>query len=192
MTKRKKRLWITSISVLCLCAILFSVFWFVPYRRHWTFRKTPIETDVFLPEPDEIICIIDGEKVWLDEEQIATVHTQLLETVPLAMGKEYYHDGGSLTHLKRSDNFDYTCLELRYKQRHTFVGNEYYSGFQFDAVFLSLHGYFLVVIPYLGISYRTMPDYTGTMGMMFASMETEDTQAKTAIKAFEQTVREMK
>ena len=192
MTKRKKCLLITGISVLCLLAILFSLFWFVPYRRHWTFQKTPIETDVFLPKPDEIVCIIDGETVWLNEEQIATVHAQLLQTVPLAMGKEYYHDGGSLTRERRSENFAHTCLELRYKQRHTFVGNEYYNGFQFDAVFLSIHGYFLVVIPYLDVSYRTMPDYAGTMGMMFASMETEDAQAKTAIKVFEQTVKEMK
>ena len=156
MTKKQKRLLIFGISFLCLCAILFSCFWFIPYRRHWNFKKTPIEHETLLAYPDSVICRAAGENKRLNDDQIEALWARL---------------GFVLTGV-RSDNWlrmpvtpdqvkymqltkGYTCVELRYDQRHKYMGKVLSNDpFEYDAILLIVTDAFILPVPYLGCTYR--------------------------------------
>ena len=153
MTKRKKRLLIALISVFCLLAVLFSLFWFVPYRRHWNFRKTPVETEVLFPMPDEIVLIRDGKAQKLDKEQIPAVYEALAFLEEIAFGTS-----GPLLPYSAIETAKYRltcdCVELRYRQRYKYTGEfSSFDGKEYDAL---LFVDFSTVIPYKGSVYRAV------------------------------------
>ena len=159
MTKRKKRLLTVLISILCTLVILFSLFWFVPYRRHWNFRKTPVETEVLFPMPDEVILIQDGKAQKLDEEHIPAVYEALVWLEDVAFGTSGPLMPYSAIETAK-DRFTCDCIELRYRQRYKYTGElSAFCGEEYDALLLVGDDGFDRVIPYKGCAYR---DVRGT------------------------------
>ena len=156
MTKRKKRLLTVLISILCTLMILFSLFWFVPYRRHWNFRKTPVETEDLFPMPDEIVLIRDGWAKKLDEEHIPAVYEALVWLEDVAFGTS-----GPLMPYSAIETAKYRltcdCIELRYRQRYKYTGElSAFYGEEYDALLLTGNSAFAWVIPYKGCTYRAV------------------------------------
>lgn len=156
MTKCKKRLLIALVCMLCVLTTLFSVYWFVPYTKHWTFKKTPVETDQFLPKPDSMLYIENGKARKLTDEQRDAVYEEFM----MLMSSEFQL-GSWMGPLKPKHVWHYitedTCLEFRYAQRQRFVGKledtrkSSIDVFEFDAVLFTLAG---AILPYKGIRYR--------------------------------------
>ena len=155
VTKRQKRLLIALLSVFCLLAVLFSLFWFVPYRRHWNFRKTPVETTVLFPMPDEVILIQDGKAQTLDEAQIPAIYEAFAWLDSAALGTDSWQHSysASRTNELRREEF---CVELRYKQRYKYVGEHAaFYGEEYDALLIVKSGT-SCIIPYKGCTYRAV------------------------------------
>ena len=165
MTKKQKRLLIFGISFLCLCAILFSCFWFIPYRRHWTFRKTPVETDAFLPKPDSVLYISSsGETRLLTDLEIERVYSAFqaaMESIKSFKIVQYKCDGAvKVNAAKKIRTAEIPRLEFRYEQRQRYVGenlaqigNGYLEPIEFDAMMLLVDKSQMTAIPYKGWQY---------------------------------------
>ncbi|MBQ3483419.1 MAG: hypothetical protein IJA78_04510 [Clostridia bacterium] len=154
MTKRKKRLLIVLISILCILVLLFSLFWFVPYRRHWTFRKKAVETATLFPVPDEVV-ICNGEAEWMDADDIGTIYRNLVQLESLVTSDDGFYKMRYHQDITDEYRTGQLCVELRYRQRYQYAGNFFNgSSFEYDALLLVLLEDEMIVIPYKGLNYR--------------------------------------
>ena len=157
MTKKKKLCLILTpiIALVCIAATLFSLFWFVPYRRHWTFQKEPLEVSTLLAYPDAIVCHIDGKNKWLSEEEIEGVWARLDD---LLTGRtDGFYKMPMNEYILKTEQIKERpmCIELRYRQRRLYTGNVLSKEpFEYDAMLLVEIGGNLVPVPYLGCTYR--------------------------------------
>ena len=138
MTKRKKRLWITSISVLCLCAILFSLFWFVPALKYEIFG-IPIKTDVFLPEPDRMVGYYAGTEVILSDEHREMIYDAFVSF----MDTSVISAEQKKTNIRWDDQkADSLCVEFCYDRPYRYEGSvekiHIPSGLTFDVMGISI------------------------------------------------------
>ena len=138
MVKRKKLPLITGISVLCLFAILFSLFWFVPELKYKVFG-IPIKTDAFLPDPDRMTgYYAEAEVVISDEDQ-----TRIYETVSSFMTTAVISieqiQAGARWEDQKADSL---CVEFRYNSPYQYEGSDdkFYilSGMTFDTIGISI------------------------------------------------------
>ncbi|MBQ9098595.1 MAG: hypothetical protein IJY50_04105 [Clostridia bacterium] len=165
MTKAKKKILKISISISCVVLALFSVFWFFPHCRHWNFKKDPISLNVFLPYPDSIVCRIDGKNNWLNEEEREKLYEQfaiLLDGYEDYSGLKTPFSGWTLKGMQLRKDY----IEFRYDQRQKYTGSAFsHRAFEYDACLIIFNGGNLIVVPYLGCTYR------GTIGFRCLSFE---------------------
>jgi len=160
MTKRQKRLLTAAcasavcIALIAVLLVQFSLFWNAPYRRHWTFHKTPVETTVLFAHPDEVLLIQGGWVKWLDAENILAFYEEIVwfEAASSQIVPTLAAPTSDTRDAHRSESF---CVELRYDRRHKYVGEiAAFSGQEYDALLLAFderHGVF--VMPYCGVEY---------------------------------------
>ena len=155
MTKHNKKILISCTALILVALLLLSLFWFVPYRRHWNFRKTPVETTVLFPMPDEVVLIREGKAQTLDEDQIPVIYEAFawLDSAALGTSSWKHPYSASRTNELRKEEF---CVELRYKQRYRYVGEHAaFYGEEYDALLIVKSGT-SCIIPYKGCTYRAV------------------------------------
>ncbi|MBQ9098822.1 MAG: hypothetical protein IJY50_05270 [Clostridia bacterium] len=165
MTKAKKKILKISISISCVALALFSVFWFFPHCRHWTFRKTPVETDAFLPKPDSVLYISSSGKTRLltdsEIERVYSAFQAATESIKSFKIVQYKSDGSvKVNAAKKIRTAEMPRLEFRYEQRYRYVGenpaqmgNGYTEPIEFDAMMLLVGEGQMTAIPYKGWYY---------------------------------------
>ena len=160
MTKKRRQILITSISVLCVVTVLCFAFWFFPLPRFVSFQNSQDEvvrtsTDDFLPRPDEIVCRVEGKIIQLKSAEIDDVYSAFGRL----MSEYEYTDevATSYSELTRIRfQLENPSMEFRYHQRHEYVGDQIlpYRTFEYDAILMIFWSGAMIVVPYRGLSYE--------------------------------------
>ena len=151
MTKIKRNVLISVISIFLVCGLLFIFVWGAPWGRHSAKNKEPIETDQLFSLPDSIAYIHRGISQTLSEEQRSQVYelfVQLFTVENDVSISKYFGEREKNEFLK--DIFKNISLEFRYEQRRKFVGSfkgttadpmyadfEISGPFEYDAILIS-------------------------------------------------------
>ena len=69
MTKRKRRILISILSILLACVLLFVFVWFAPYGRHKVTNTEVLKTEVRVPPPDSVAVIRGGIAIEVSDEK---------------------------------------------------------------------------------------------------------------------------
>lgn len=143
---KKRKMLILGLAVFCLLAILFSVFWFVPYLRIEVL-KIPVRTDVLLPKPDMIVLYFGEQSFALTESEQKDLY-QAFSTM-LA----------SVESCVRGDHFGETAkirFEFQYRQPYRYVGTLQTDmplcekPFTYDSVSMTFVGSYMRFFPQKG------------------------------------------
>lgn len=116
MKKSKNKVQII-LAVLCLVAVLFSVFGFVPYLRLQVLR-VPENTKLLFPVPDEIVVHYGDLAITLNAMESAKIYAACLQLVPKI--KDCVRDKEAEVPQYTSENAFY--WEFRYEHRYRYVG----------------------------------------------------------------------
>ena len=127
MSKSRKR-WRVALAVLCLVAVLFSVFWFVPYLRLRVLR-VPVESDLFLLPPDKVTVTYQGETFELDAVQSARMY-RLLDS---AISKASIDIEPSVEDKAKDQKWSF---EFHYDYRYYYTGKQYVGTTLFEHRFV--------------------------------------------------------
>lgn len=192
LTKRKKRVLVAAcasavcIALIAVLLVRFSLFWNAPYRRHWTFHKTPVETNMLFARPDEVVLIQGGWVKWLKEESISALYEEIawFESASLNTVSILSPATSATRDAHRNEFF---CVELRYDQRYKYVGEiKAFYGEEYDALLLAFDGDGVFVMPYRGWNY-----HGGNIGLGYddtysgKSVRSEYQSKLVALKQFE-------
>ena len=127
MKKSKNKVQII-LAVLCLVAVLFSVFGFVPYLRLHVLR-IPVTSELFLRSPDEVTVTFDGQTFALDEVQRIklfglmeqAIQNATIEAMPLVEDKAKDREWS---------------FEFHYDYRYYYTGEQYIGTTPFEHRFV--------------------------------------------------------
>ncbi|MBQ9802116.1 MAG: hypothetical protein IJW51_03500 [Clostridia bacterium] len=147
-----KKTLIVLAYILCICAMLFSICWFVPYLRYRVLR-IPIETETFLPKPDEIVVAYGDKEFVLNDVQRKTLY-RLFADVAVHINR--YERGTAEKKINKQE----LRWEFRYHCRYKYTGTLYSERaafekpFSFDAITMACYDGMLQINPQLyGIEY---------------------------------------
>lgn len=112
---RKKRIFIIITSVTCALAILFSVFWFVPYLRFHVLRM-PEWTKALFPKPDAIVIHCNDLEVRLTEAECEELYGHYVKAMENIESCTFIAPSGS-----RSVTSSF-YWEFQYDHRYKYVG----------------------------------------------------------------------
>jgi len=152
LSKSRKRCRV-ALAVLCLVAVLFSVFWFVPYLRLRVLR-VPVESDLFLLPPDKVTVTYQGETFELDAVQRIRLYRLMEQMTQNATLEET----PSVEDKAKDQKWSF---EFHYDYRYYYTGGQYVGGqlfehrFVFDTLSFGFAGDKLLINPSIwGVDYK--------------------------------------
>ena len=149
MTKKKKII-IILISALCLCAILFSVLWFVPVLR-FNVLGVSNKTQEFLPRPKIVKGYYADQTALLAKERQEELYDAFMELIPKLTTCEVRNSLALNWSLKKKSSL---CLEFRYRQVYEYTDTlgDAAKGIQllpFDTIGLNVMKDYITLMPFL-------------------------------------------
>ena len=145
---KRKRILICIAACICLLAILFSVFWFVPVLRYEIFGIS-LKTDDFLPSPDVAKGFYAGMEATLSEAQGAEISQALAALAPKALTCEPMTGGLRWIDAKSGELL---CLLFQYQRPYRYTGDSEklaaINSWEFDALGMMIAGNEILVIKF--------------------------------------------
>ena len=144
------------LSILFAICLLFSSC--SSFSRHTATNTEPINTAVFLNEPEEIIRIVNEKEEKLSQENADTIYKAFLDLIKKLEKTSSLKTQFHKKYIKewKKEN---TCFEFRYSQRRNYTGsldeNDLFvwGNLQFDAFLFVYYAGNLIAVPYLKDNY---------------------------------------
>ena len=133
MTKRKRVLLISTITVFLSLALLFCYVWFAPFGRHKATNSEAIETEIRVPPPDSVAVIRGGIATEVSEEQRDQIYAAFAQAFEQQLDHGTYMCPIGRLEITKCVIFNIN-IEFRYHQRRQFLRMKYDAIlFSFDA-----------------------------------------------------------
>ena len=154
MTKRKRRILISILSVLLACVLLFVFVWFAPYGRHKVTNTEVLKTEVRVPPPDSVAVIRGGIAIEVSNEKRDQIYAAFMQAfAEQEMRTSRFLGPVGKDRIAKCVLFNVN-IEFRYNQRRKYMYTKY------DAILFSFDKGELIPIYFCGSQYLHLATYS--------------------------------